>query len=62
MGHNCTYHKRLSCFRITCSTKCVRSDARGHVHLAEPEVDEPDVALRVEHDVLGLEVAVDDVA
>jgi hypothetical protein len=47
---------------LTCATKRGRGHAGRHVHLAEAEVDEADVALRVEHHVLRLQVAVDDVA
>ena len=46
---------------FTCPAEGVCEGVVCHVRLAEAEVDELDVSLLVEHDVLGLEVAVDDV-
>ena len=47
---------------FTCSAEGCGGDSGRHVHLAEAEIDQPDVTVRVEHHVLGLQVSVDDVS
>ena len=44
-----------------CTAESAGAVVRAHVLLAEPEISQHDVPLVIDQDVLGLEVAVDDV-
>ena len=47
---------------FTCSAESSCGNSGRHVHLAEAEIDQPDMTVRVEHDVFGFEISVDDVS